>query len=219
MRRPLLCALLLLPLAIGLTACGDDGGDDEAGSTTSTTTATDETADPEDTSESDDGGTDNTTVIELDEDDIITDDPVPPSEDFPCDVVSTEAVAQAIGQPLDDGEFTITYNTSNEEQWTSFRCTWEGDGVDQEITVDVTFADGFPSGSVECPAASRFAVEITGAGDQTFWVWDGPLRQAGLQECTADALVEVVADTWDDGDEAGAQAALLELAALALAAA
>jgi hypothetical protein len=169
------------------------------------------------TGASDDSGTDNTTVIELDEDDVITDDPVPPSDDFPCDVIPTAAVVDATGQALRDGEYTLTYNTSNEEQWTSFRCTWEGDGVDQEITIDVTFAEGFPSGEIECPTASREAVEITGAGERTFWVWEGPLRQAALQVCRADALVEVVADTWSEGDEAGAQAALLELAALALA--
>jgi hypothetical protein len=218
-RRPFLFLLLFFVASAGLAACGDDG-DDEAASTT-TQTATDDTADRDDTDDtsgaSDDSGTDNTTDVELDEDDIIADDPVPPSDDFPCDVIPTAAVADATGQALRDGEYTLTYNTRNEEQWTSFRCTWEGDGVDQEITIDVTFADGFPSGEIECPTASREAVEVTGAGEQTFWMWDGPLRQAELQACSADALVEVVADTWSESDEEGAQAALLELAALALA--
>lgn len=209
MRRPLLFVLLLLA-PLGLLACGGDDGGGEA-ATTDTAAAEGEATDTTDTTTGADP-TDTTDATNLPD---TTEAEASASDDFPCDLVTTAEVADLVGADLGDGEYSRTQNSQNEFNWTSDKCRWEGD--DQEIVLDIGGAESFASGSLECPDAVMDAVEIDGPGDPVYWIWDGIRVQAELQFCTPDAVIEVIADTWNPDDEAGARAALLELAELAVA--
>lgn len=192
MRRFSLPIMLALATTLALAGCGNDS-EKSATDTAPSTTAPGDT--PADTS-----ADDSTTATAATE--------------FPCDVFSQEEIEQLAGNALDPGDMIRNNIDENGVQWAADACTWTNldDDTATEVTLAVSRADDFPSGSVECPERLG-AATISGAGDTAYWEFNDAVESAGIGElrvCSADALIGVQVD--GPGDEASLQQKALDIA-------
>jgi hypothetical protein len=215
--RSLVAIALALTLLVGLACSSGDDAADDAETTTSEAGDTSTTTEPTPSTEDDDPASTTTGGEDADED--TDEDAAADSEDFPCDLVTTEQIDDLLSASLAVDEPRPTQNSRNDAAWTSVKCSWASESPEQEIDLDVARADGFASGEVECvePMSDAQPIDPPAGVDEAYWTWDGLLVIAELQVCTPDAFVQIRLDTWDESDEAGAQDALLEIAGIVLA--
>ncbi len=116
-------------------------------------------------------------------------------EEFPCDLLTVDEVAQIAGNPL-DGDATTSQVTENDRSWLARVCTWTGvgTGAAEEVTLSVTRNDAFPAGESACPPPMGDATPVAGIGAEAAWIWDDPgttLKVGELRVCSPDAFVTV----------------------------
>lgn len=181
--RKLALAVTLSAVVLTAGACGggssSDGEELAAGGPTTTATTPDDSGDP-----SDDTAVDDTTTTTVEE------------SQFPCDLVSQEKIDEIAGNPLDTGAVFTNHVTEDTESWTAMECSWTTMALDEstEVILDVSLADDFPSGSVECPPIPGSSEPVDGLGTSAQWSWvdAGTTVTVGdLRVCSDDALVQV----------------------------
>lgn len=116
---------------------------------------------------------------------------------FPCDLFTPAAIEKLTGNPL-DGDATTNHITEDSWTWTAKTCTWSNFPATvsepTEVTLNVARADGFESGTVDCPPLSNTAQAIDGLGTKASWSWTDPgttITVGKLRVCAPNALVDV----------------------------
>jgi hypothetical protein len=114
-----------------------------------------------------------------------------------CGGLTTEALEEILGAPLEGPEPERGTNDKNGTTWTDSGCDWENDGADLEIDLDIAVASDFPDGTVGCfgLGGSGDIVPVEGIGTQAWWEF-GDINEAEgtLTVCTPDALVDFEID-------------------------
>lgn len=115
-------------------------------------------------------------------------------EEFPCDLLTVDEVAQIAGNPL-DGDATTSQVTENEGSWLARVCTWTGPpGTSQEVTLSVSRSGDFNAGESTCPPPMGDTVPVGGIGTKATWRWDDPgtTQKVGeLRVCSPAGFVTV----------------------------
>jgi len=133
------------------------------------------------------------------------------AEEFPCDLLTQAEIDEIAGNPLDPGDASTNHVTEDTTQWTARACDWGKLGASEptEVTLAVSRAADFPSGSVQCPAPPGTSTAVAGLGTSATWAWTDAgtsITVGKLRVCAADALVDVTVSG------AGSGAALLAVA-------
>ena len=140
--------------------------------------------------------------------------------EFPCTLVDRAVVAQLAGNPVEPGDASTVYHDQDGITWTAAECAWlsfEQDPVG--VSLEVTTADGFPSGTLGCPPLPGATGPAEGLGAPAMWAWTDPgtLTTVGtLRVCDPAALVDVRVD--GPGGETVLRAVAVGVATAALAA-
>ena len=116
--------------------------------------------------------------------------------EFPCSLLSQTQVEQLAGNPLDKGSAATNHTTENDVEYVAEACTWSASGSDPavEVTVAVSRASDFPSGSVECPPLLGADSSVSGLGGPASWSWTGTgstVEKGVLRVCESTSLVTV----------------------------
>lgn len=206
--RSLSVAVLVCVLALSAGACsgGDDGADVDVTTSSSPTETTDEpaTTDTPDTSDTSDTST-----------------PAASDEEFPCNLLTPDEVAQITGNPL-DGDTMSGPVSEGELSWNAEQCVWTGapSSTAMEVTYSVSRAEDFPSGASTCPPPLAASTPVTGVGDSATWSWDDPgtTQKVGeLRVCSASSFLVVrVSGTQNEAQQQQAATSIAQKALAAL---
>lgn len=174
-------ALSALMLSIVLASCSSDEG---TSSTTTTGAVESAMTDSSDTAPS--------TQTSQPADD---DEPKDLEEDFPCDLLTDDEIAQIAGNPL-DGDVMTGDVDENGVQYSARSCVWTGKTPDvaMEVTLNVSTSADFPKGQSTCPPPLDRATPVTGVGESANWLWidAGTEEKVGeLRVCSADNFLKI----------------------------
>lgn len=174
---------LLLLLAPGLAACGDDG-DDGGGSG------------GESTSPPTEAGTGASTP---------TTTPGVPNIPSACEAVSATDVEAAYGVKFSEGDASGGGHTEQNLEWQSDNCSWTAIDL-LTVQLQLTGADDF-SGAFDCPEPQEVASTVEslgGLGDHAWWeVENASPLSATLRVCTADYNFDIALEYEDGVDFVG----------------
>jgi hypothetical protein len=193
----------LIAVAVLAVACGsDDDNADDASSTTETTETTELTA-----------ATD--FVPSTDEPTTVTFE-----DDYPCSLFDLDELGTIIGNSLDQSDGITNNVTEDDVSYVGQQCNWSSStGEGNELIVQVSEADDFPSGSVECPPTIGDATIVTGVGNSADYqlVAATELEVGTLRVCSDDSFVIVSVDgpVGEDHQQMAVAIAELTLSALA----
>ena len=142
------------------------------------------------------------------------------ADEYPCTLLLHATVEQLAGGALEPGDASTTLHDEDGVQWTAAECGWPSFGQGAiEVDLEITKADGFPSGTVGCPPLTAATGTVDGPGAPATWAWTDPGTQTTvgtLRVCDPTALVDVRVD--GPVGEAALKAAAVGLAKAALAA-
>jgi len=139
--------------------------------------------------------------------------------EYPCTLVAQATVEQLAGNALEPGDAATNHHDQDGVLWTAAECAWlsfEPEPVG--VNLEVTKADGFPSGSVGCPPLPGSGVPVEGLGAPATWSWTDPGTTATvgtLRVCDPAALIDVRVDGSIGGEALRAVAVGVASAALA----
>lgn len=118
------------------------------------------------------------------------------ASEFPCNLLTQSQVEQITANPLDPGDASTNHVTQDSASWTARECAWAKPSAANatEVTLGVSRAGDFGSGSVECPPLPGSTTPVSGLGTEAHWSWTdtGTATTVGeLRVCTSAALVDV----------------------------
>ncbi|MEZ0577486.1 hypothetical protein [Nocardioides sp. MH1] len=179
-----LLPVLLLALAPGLAACGDDDGE----SSTPTTDAASATSSPSHASTTPTGSTPGVPRI-------------PPA----CDVLDPGDLQAAYGVAFGPAEQGGGGHSEGTYEWQSDDCSFTAEAL-LEVQLELVGPDDF-SGEFACPPPSEIAASVEsvdGLGDRAWWKkQDGTPLSASLRVCTPDYDFDITLDYEDGVDYVG----------------
>jgi hypothetical protein len=134
----------------------------------------------------------------------------------PCDLLSADELADALGYEGDDGDSAPASVTQNDVSWEAQKCRWRSDSL--EVSLSVSNADDFAAGEVFCEPQVSLGddpVALEGLGDSAWFVLDDFADPAGeVRFCTDSTLVDLKAEFTADVDADELRESLSGLAAL-----
>lgn len=141
-------------------------------------------------------------------------------EDYPCSLFDLDELGTILGNDLDMGD-GVTNNVSEDNvEYVGQECSWSSStGEGNELRVQVSEADDFPSGSVDCPPTIGDSTPVSGVGTSAEWNVSAAteLEVGTLRVCAPDAFIIVVVDgpVGEDHQTMAVEIADLTLTALA----
>lgn len=116
-------------------------------------------------------------------------------DEFPCDLLTPDEVAQIAGNAL-DGDAITSPTSENDLSWTAHQCVWSGppSSTSVEVTWSVSRPDDFPAGASTCPPPIGTTTPVDGIGTAATWSWADPgteQKVGVLRVCSPEAFVVV----------------------------